>query len=62
MHNEKKNTERAPQTSGASNVPPTTSWVDSLLDGLFPQEQNNHTNVLLAFDYEAFLRKEGLSC
>lgn len=58
MQTQKKQTTLQPQASGSANVPPITNWVDSLLENLFPQEQNN-SNILAAFDYEAYLRKEG---
>lgn len=44
-------------TSGNSNVPPTRSILESIFDELEPGWDNDN---LQAFDYEAFLRKEGL--
>ena len=45
--------------SGSGIIPPTTKWVDILLDGLF-SNPDDAVNSLELFDYEGFLRKEGL--
>lgn len=46
--------------SGRRGLPPINNFVDQLLDDLFNSERD--TDVLTRFDYEAFLRREGLSC
>lgn len=47
--------------SGFRNVPPTTFFVDQLFEDFFPEDESD-LDILAGFDYEAFLRREGLSC
>lgn len=49
--------------AGFNSLPPTGNWVDNLLDNLFSDDDlPKKAGVLTPFDYEGFLRGEGLSC
>lgn len=45
--------------SGSRNGLPPTNFTDTLLAELFP-ESNSDQDLLAPFDYEGFLRREGL--
>ncbi len=66
MQNNRNNQQPATESSlliadGSRNdLPPTKSFGEIILDGLFPNDEFSD-DILAPFDYEGFLRKEGLS-
>lgn len=45
-----------------NSLPPTSNWSDRTLAYFFGDDRPQKKDALEPFDYEAFLREEGLSC